>query len=155
MDMRHLASAIESLDLEEAEAEHRVEEAEGRIAEAHAAKAEALRWLDQVRGAKKTLQELADHADIRKLSTADRLIEVLREASRPLNADEITKRMLASGWPTRSTKPIGLVRITLVTLASEGKIVRATRGLYALNHSQKSDAPTEARASDLFSNQGG
>jgi len=60
------------------------------------------------------------------------VLQVLTEASNPMRADEILTAMVNKAWRSHSSKPIMVIRNTLINLKKKNKIITTDRGLFSI-----------------------
>jgi hypothetical protein len=63
----------------------------------------------------------------------EKIVKILRQSNRPLNAREIYDRLQKAGWRTISGSPQALVYKTLHRIEKVGTIARAERGKYTVS----------------------
>jgi hypothetical protein len=95
------------------------------IAELNAQEAELLNELETIRAGRTAILRLKANQEIRAALTATpaskfagfgpkkAVLDVLREAGRPMTTSEIHEAMVAGGWRTESDKPLANVSATL------------------------------------------
>ncbi len=85
---------------------------------------------------KKTALKSRKPAKAKRASGIDLAADVLRKSKQPLNAKEITERVIKAGWKTKGATPHATLYSAMVreidTKGKEARFVKAGRGQFTL-----------------------
>lgn len=182
MDVQHLQDAITSLGSELTTQFQKVQQAQAKLARAHRDMTATVDRYQEILGAIKAVRGLLEAKDERPVSTPAKVIDALNQAEGPLRDLELLESMVEAGWDTESGDPLALLRSTLSRMIKNDQVVRVATATYDLparavasangqwrsswqvehdddegdyEDSEMSSAPTEARALEPISDQGG